>query len=76
MFSFVFLFLFRFCVFALLLLLLSPRKVMVTRDTTGDRTFAGFGGGKPSDSFADCHHRSVSTMWSLATVQWGSLFQS
>ena len=34
-------------------------KVMVTRDMEGDRTFAGFGGGKPSDSFADCRHRLV-----------------
>ncbi|CAM9292121.1 unnamed protein product [Pylaiella littoralis] len=33
------------------------RTVMVTRDVDGDRTFAGFGGGKASDSFADCQHR-------------------
>ncbi len=30
---------------------------MVTRALDGDRTFAGFGGGKASDSFADCQHR-------------------
>lgn len=30
---------------------------MVTRAMDGDRTFAGFGGGKASDSFADCQHR-------------------
>ncbi len=29
------------------------RSVMVTRDVTGDRTFAGFGADRPSDSFAD-----------------------
>ncbi|CAM9377376.1 unnamed protein product [Ectocarpus sp. 12 AP-2014] len=33
------------------------RTVMVTRGEDGDRTFAGFGGGKASDSFADCEHR-------------------
>eukprot|EP00752_Nemacystus_decipiens_P001565 g1528.t1 len=33
------------------------RTVMVTRDLDGDRTFAGFGGGTASDSFADCQHR-------------------
>ncbi|CAN0245116.1 unnamed protein product, partial [Ectocarpus sp. 8 AP-2014] len=33
------------------------RTVMVTRGMDGDRTFAGFGGGKASDSFADCEHR-------------------
>ena len=34
---------------------------MVTRDMSGDRTFGGFGDGKPSDSFADCHHRCGET---------------
>eukprot|EP00903_Cladosiphon_okamuranus_P016539 g15257.t1 len=33
------------------------RTVMVTRALDGDRTFAGFGGGKASDCFADCQHR-------------------
>ena len=30
------------------------RRVQVTRDTNGDRAFAGFEGGASLDSFADC----------------------
>ncbi|CAM9176034.1 unnamed protein product [Chrysoparadoxa australica] len=32
------------------------RTVMVTRDMSGERTFAGFGEGKSSTSFADCQY--------------------
>ena len=45
-------FFFNFTLLALLTYLL--RRVQVTRDTNGDRAFAGFEGGASSDSFADC----------------------
>jgi pfkB family carbohydrate kinase len=34
----------------------ATRRCMVTRDESGDRTFAGFADGLPSGSFADCKY--------------------
>lgn len=45
---------------------------MVTRGMDGDRTFAGFGGGKASDSFADCEHRWACGLLARPVARFGS----
>lgn len=36
------------------------RRVLVTRTSNGERTFAGFYGNLPADAFADCHYEASS----------------